>query len=230
MKILSLVLITLSALSLVHANELDTRRHITVVGSAKLLATPDIATWRINLRGESKSLAEASDSLDKAGTALVTALTEAGFTEDMVKLSAISSGRHYEGPYNKRIFKGFFTQRSATIELTDLSQRQKLETALLQDNRIEIVSFNTQSTKQEEFKQQVILDAAAAAKVKASQLAETLGAEIGSVLSISQGSNNQFGGQAIQSNRISISEQGLGSAEVQKLTYSASVTVKFELK
>ena len=225
-KILStLILLT----SIVGAQDLDIRRHIEVDATAKLLADADFATWEIKIRGEADSLAEASKRLDESSVRLKTSLSDAGFTGEIIRLSAISSGRHYEGDRDDRIFKGFFAERKAVVELRDLSKRQSVERVLLKDDRIEVSEINAQSSKHDDLRKLALIDAAKIAKTKASELANALGAEIGAVLSIRQG-KAQYSWGYNMSNTIGAADDGAGSTELEKLSYSSTVTVKFELK
>ena len=89
-KLLALIFIVPA----LEAAEIDVRRHIEVDGTAVVLVAPDFATWRIVIRGESDSLAEASSRLEESSQALSSSLTSAGFPEELIKLSGISSGRY----------------------------------------------------------------------------------------------------------------------------------------
>ncbi len=162
-------------------------------------------------------------------TVLKASLAEAGFVGETIRLSAISSGRYFEGSRDQQIFKGFFAERSAILELRDLSKRQALEEVLLRDDRIEISNINAQSSQHDDLRKQVLLKAAAVAKEKAADLAGALDAEIGPVLAVRQG-NVQYGFGFLTSNSIGTADNGVAAAELEKLSYQATVTVKFELK
>ena len=122
---------------------------------------------------------------------------------------------------------GFFAERNVIIELRDLTKRQELEQILLKDDRIEIGEIAAQSSKHEENRKSALMSAATIAKEKASILAETLGAKIGVVLAIQQG-NTGYG--TITSNRIEMPIFGAKSTQLEVLSYSSTITVKFELK
>jgi len=209
------------------AEELDVRRHIEVDGTTEIHVAPDFATWRIVIRGEAKSLAEASSRLEESSKTLGTSLTSAGFPEDIIKLSGISSGRYYDQVKDQSVFMGFFAERNVIIELRDLTKRQELERILLQDDRVKIGDVTAQSSKHEENRKKALMSAASIAKDKAAALANALGSEIGVTLSIKQG-NTGYG--VITSNRIEMAISGADSTQLEALSYSSTVTVKFELK
>ncbi|MAS91892.1 MAG: hypothetical protein CMO55_01750 [Verrucomicrobiales bacterium] len=211
------------------AQSIDTRRYIEVDGTAKLLAEPDLGRWSIQIRGEAATLAEASASLESSGQSLIDALDGEGFDPSILRLSAISSGRIYESTREGRVMKGYYAERSAVLELKDLLKRQSLESLLLHDDQVEIRNVSTESTEHEELRRQVLLNAAAAAKSKAKALAETLDAKLGPVLSIEQG-NAEFRFQTSNMVNIAASAPGIEEAELEKLTYQATVKVKFELQ
>ena len=208
--------------------DVDTRRHVEVDATAEILVEPDYATWSIKIRGEAESVAEASQRLEESTAALKASLVDSGFEGEIIRFSAISSGRHFVGDRDERIFKGYFAERSAVIELRDLGKRQELETILLGDDRIEIDDVSAQSSKHDEYRRRVVLAAAVVAKDKAADLAAALDSELGQVLSIRQG-NVQFGFGFVTRNTIR-ADEGVASAELKKLSYHATVSVKFELK
>lgn len=222
-RILSLILVVPA----LQAAEIDVRHHIEVDGTATILVAPDFATWRIVIRGEADSLADASSRLEESSKALSASLISADFPEEMIKISGISSGRNYERVKDQRVFMGYFAERNVIIELRDLTKRQELERILLLDDRVEIVDISAQSSEHEENRKKALISAASIAKEKAMALAGTLGSEVGVALSIRQGNS---GYATVTSNRIEMPVFGGGSTQLEALSYSATVTVKFDLK
>jgi uncharacterized protein len=127
-----------------------------------------------------------------------------------------------------RVLKGFIAERTAVIELRNLEKRQKLEALLLGDDRIEINQVSAKSSKHDEYRKKALIDAAKVAKVKAAGLAEVLGSELGQILVIRE-DKSQFGFNPSFANNI-INDDDEASSELEKLSYRATVTVKFELK
>ncbi len=213
------------------AETIDTRRHIEVDATAKILVGVDRAVWDIKIRGEAGSLVEASRLLESSVTALRQRLKDdAGLPPDVLRLSGITSGKAYENDEATKVFKGFYAERAAGVELADLEQRQALETALLADDRIEIVKVNLRSSRHEESRREALLAAVSAAKSKASFLAREAGAELGPVLAIKETSAGSGWG-FITSNMISeFRGEEAPSAEFEKLQYSATITMKFGLQ
>lgn len=229
MKSLTL-LASLVLTPLVGAQQIDTRRHIEVDATSKIAADVDRASWQIKIRGESASLAEASKILDGATAALRERLKTAGFEDGSLRLSGIASGKSYETTRDTRVFKGYYAERASVVEIPDLTRRQALEGALLADDHIEIVKVELRSSKHEELRKQALLAAVAAAKEKAAALAKEAGAETGLLLAMREGANNN-GWVTLTENRIVEPFFGQdNTAEFEKLEYTATVTVKFELK
>jgi uncharacterized protein YggE len=229
MKLYIPILILLMA-AISGAQEIDMRRHIQVDGTAKIAADVDRASWQIKIRGEAPTLAEASTKLDASTNSLRDRLKQAGFDDAAFRLSGIASGRFYQTIKNTRTLKGYYAERASIIEISDLSKRQALETMLLDDDQIEIVEVELRSSKHEQLRKKVLLSAVAAAKEKAMFLAKEAGADIGVLLAISEGANgNRW--VTITENRIDQPIFGKNNtAEFEKLDYTATVTVKFELK
>lgn len=229
MKLLPYLYVLLFA-TIAEAQQLDTRRHVEVDGTSKILADVDRASWQIKIRGEAATLEEASKILDRASQSLQGRLKEGGFDDGALRLSGIASGKHYETTRETKTFKGYYAERPSIIEIKDLSKRQVLETLLLADNNIEIVNISLRSSKHDELRKQALLTAVAAAKDKATFLAEEAGATVGILLAIREGTNNN-GWANITENRIAMPLFGQNnSSEFEKLEYSATVTVKYELK
>ncbi len=218
------------SISSVWSQALDVRRHIEVDATSRVSADVDRAGWQIRMRGEAAALAESSKKLDTSVESLKERLKTAGINPDSLRLSGIASGKFYETSRDAKTFKGFFTERAAVVELPDLSKRQILETVLLADDQIEIVKVDLRASKHEELRKQVLLSAVNAAKEKALFLAKEAESEIGAVLSIREGSTDS-GWATLTDNKIlqPIFARG-NTAEFEKLEYTATVTVKFELK
>lgn len=216
--------------SMAGAQQIDVRRHIEVDATANIAADVDRASWQIKIRGEAATLAEASKVLDSTTASLRDRLKQGGFDEGTLRLSGIASGKDYETTRETRVLKGYYAERAAIVEIADLSKRQALETALLADDHVEIVKVELRSSRHEELRKQVLLAAVAAAREKAAFLAKEAGAETGPLLSIREGAS-QHGWVPFNSNRIDQPIFGENkTAEFEKLEYTATVTVKFELK
>lgn len=210
--------------------QLDTRRHIEVDATSRIAADVDRASWQIKIRGEAATLEEASRTLDKTTNSLRDRLKQGGFAEGTLLLSGIASGKHYESTRESRVFKGYYAERAAIVEISDLTKRQILETVLLADDHIEIVKVELRSSKHEEIRKQALIAAVSAAKDKAGFLAKEAGAELGQLLAIREGTSNG-GWLTLTENRIVEPFFGQNNtAEFEKLEYTATVTVKFELK
>jgi uncharacterized protein YggE len=221
---------TLLYASSAQAQQIDTRRHIEVDAIAKIAADVDRASWQIKVRGEAASLAEASKMLDTATASLRERLAKNGFKENALRLSGIASGKDYDSTREARVFKGFYAERAAIVEIADLSRRQALETALLEDDHVEIVRVELRTSKHEELRKQALLAAVSAAKEKADALAKEAGVQIGALLALREGASTS-GWLDVNENRIAQPTFGQNNAaEFEKLEYSATVTVKFELK
>lgn len=227
---LSLALGTLLYASSARAQQFDTQRHIEVDAVAKIAADVDRASWQIKVRGEAASLAEASKGLDASTAALRDRLAKNGFKENTLRLSGIASGKNYDTAREGRVFKGFYAERAAIVEITDLSRRQALETALLEDDHIEIVKVELRTSQHEALRKQALLAAVSAAKEKAEALANEAGVQIGELLALREGRSTS-GWLDVNENRIAQPIFGQNNAaEFEKLEYSATVTVKYALK
>lgn len=232
MKILNRCLLFMILSLSTYASGLDERRHIEVSGTGKITVAPDIVVWRLEMQGLSSSIDDASAELEETVIALKKAMTEAGFGKDVMKLNAVSSGRSYDGHGQKRVFKGFYAKKTATVELKELAKRGAMEKVLLKDDRVRLISTVSKSSKEDEWRRKALLLAVKDGKQKASEMAESLGASIGVVLSISEAGyasgarlNDPFGEGSMASRGGS--DSSLPSDDID---FRASVLVKFGLK
>lgn len=229
MKTLNCLFLLLVLSLSVYAGDVDERRHIEVSGTAKIMVDPDVVVWRIEMQGVAGSIDAASAELEETVIGLKKAMGEAGFEKEIIKLNAVSSGRIYEGHGQKRVFKGFYAKKSATIELKKLADRGSLEKALLKDDRVRLLSTVAKSSKEDELKRKALLLAVKDSKEKAMQMADALGSRIGVALSITeQGGHQSYRNESVKMMRSS--DQGSSSLPSESITYYANVLVKFDLQ
>ncbi|TAG09378.1 MAG: DUF541 domain-containing protein [Verrucomicrobia bacterium] len=212
------------------AQEIDLRRHIEVDAVGKASAPADRATWQIQIRGEAPTLADASKALDQSASSLIERIKAAGIDQSSFQLSSISSGKVFDHDSQTRIFKGYFALRSGIIELTDLSKRQKIEELLLADNALEILTVELGSIKENELKMEASLAAVAAAKEKASLLAKKAECELGVLLALREQSGPAGWAKSSDAMMARSMESATSSAQFEKVEFTTTVSVKFEIK
>ena len=216
-------------------------RTIEVSGTATVKAEVDRVAWNLSIRGEGRTLAEATEEIEQATSRLEEAISGLGSDHIQLRFSRISSGREYEtvekvnvdGTLKKeRVLKGFFIQRNAIVRSESLEVCPDIESILLGDDRVQIGQLNLTSSLYEELKKRAVTSAAEAAKEKAEMMVAVLpGLNLGPVLMMREGSSRNTGAITLTENRIEmpVFDQG-ASTGFDQVSVTTSVLIKIELQ
>lgn len=216
--------------SLVSLSRAEEPRFVEVSGTSKLLADIDSVTWRFKIRAVADTLAESATSLNEANAALQERLTTIGFPEgEGLKLSSLRSGRNYVEENRQRVHRGYFAEREMKFLAPNLEKRMEIEHALLTDDRIEISRVDLATSDHERLKREALKVAMQAAKEKADLIVGELGGQLGPLLWAREGSHIASP-MLLTENRIEMPIfASRDNSEFDKISYGASVTVKFEV-
>lgn len=205
-------------------------RFIQVTGTATVKGDVDNIAWNIRIRGEGESLDAAGTALGQSTDGLLDRLKALELPGDSVKFSRMQSGRIEDRVDGRRELRGYFVERSAVIQLESLEPSHEVESALLVDDGIEIDRLELESSHYEGLKQQVVINAVAAAKVKANLMAGELGVVLGQVMEIREGAALSPMSFETRNTMASPAFARGGSADFEKVELSATVTVKFAIQ
>jgi len=204
-------------------------RFIEISGTATVKADVDRIAWHLRIRGEGESLDAAADALALATEGLADRLKALELPGESVKFSRMQSGRIENNVNGRREISGYFVERGAVIQLESLEPSHAVESVLLVDDGIEIDRLSLESSHYEGLKQQVVVDAVAAAKVKANLMVGELGVVLGQVMEIREGTFAPTSFVTRNTMAMPAFAQG-GSADFEKVELSATVTVKFAMQ
>ncbi len=203
-------------------------RFIEVSGTATVKADVDRISWQILIRGEGESLDAAGTALSQATEGLVDRLEALELPGESVKFSRLQSGRIEDRIDGRTELRGYFVERSAVIQLESLEPSHEVESALLVDNGIEIRNLKLESSHYEGLKQQVVVDAVAAAKQKAELMVGELEVVLGQVMEIREGTASPVSPFV---NTISSPAFAQGeNVDFEKVELTANVSVKFAIQ
>lgn len=207
-------------------------RSVTVTGIGTAQAAPDTAFVIVGVQTEaeeaSAALTENNDLMDQ----LITALTKSGIAREDIQTQFFQLYPQYQGPTTPEgqpELSGYVAVNTVQVRAENLSDLgDLLDTAVeAGGNRIENVRFEI--SNQDALLEQAREEAFNNAREKAEQLAELAGAELGSIVSISESGVSQpfplgLGGGAVAA------EQAAVPIEPGSQTVSASLQVTWRLE
>ena len=164
------------------------QNQINVNGQATIKAMPDLATvyFDVQAKGDTSAVATkgASDIVEKLTNNLLTQ----GFTKEQIVTQSFSVNPEYDWSDGKQIPKGYKAYHSIKIEMPS-SQASKLgsviDAGVGAGAGISYINFELSPSKQNEYKQQAMAQAAQDAKAKAQGIVDGLGKKLGKLVSIS---------------------------------------------
>lgn len=182
-----------------------TPRHVSVSGTAIGRVEPDQVVWRINVRRTNKELAKAQSECDATVKKLLGLREDLRLKPEDVQTGYLSIQKIFDrdSAGNQTSFRHFQVDRQLTIRQKDTSRFDAVLAQLIAAEDVE-VSYSLESSQYLEIRTKTRLDAVKAARKKANEMSELLGAKLGRVLRIAE-PNDQLGMPLGISNSISFS-------------------------
>lgn len=181
------------------------------------------------------TLVEAKKEVDAAVAKLRQRLSVLPADMLTIQSPSLDQGRDYDYENNKKIFVGYFVERSLSIELKDYTLLDRLETILAESQDFSLSSRSFTNKDQVQLRHDARKSALEAALRKARSMAAVLEMNIGMPLEISEGSWHAAGPSSVVGLNIPFTQGGFTEAAATKakgntITISAEVNVVFELK
>ena len=233
MKIFISTLIVLVSF-LVSAQTVNTEtRFIEVSGNAEMEITPDEIIYQIDIEEywaeEFEEGTEYKDyktkiPLEQIEDALIKNLRQVGINKNEITVRNI-------GNYWRPQGKEFLFSKQFEVKITDLSKINKLVNIVDSRGVKRMNILKLEHSDMEKFKKQVKIDALKAAREKAKYLVESIGNELGEVLSITE-VENVFSRPPVYSNVRTMAADVMTESvnQVQNITLSYQVQAKFRIK
>jgi uncharacterized protein len=235
MKFLNLLLLFTFSLSACANSSLPNNRHISVTGTAKLQAKPDIAILHLYVESTQVKSLDAKREVDGRINRLLDGLAKFAIDQENVSASSISTQPNYTYKQNsQRELTGYTASRNVKLTLAKLKHLNALMDFALEMKINQIRNIELKSSKEIELKNQVNGLAVKNAKSKGQSLAEAFGADLGKIYSINSTSDNnqpRFGENKMMDHialKASPSEPGRYLQE--NIVFSASISVVFDLE
>ena len=163
-------------------------RIIRVSGEATVRAAPDKATVRFGIVSEAETAEAARSQNAAAAKDAMNAVRDLGIAEEKMRMESLrlQPRREYNPQTERHEEKGYEAHRQVVVELADLDQLPRLVTRVVQRgaNRLEGIDYGL--SDRTPLRNDALRQAAQNARDKADLLANTLGAELGSVQEINE--------------------------------------------
>lgn len=223
------------------AQAADEAPGVTTTGTATVYAVPDKAVFSVSISAVDPDVTKACAQSEADGAKLVKAIKEAGIAPEDIATDTISISVHYkEGTeYRNPVRDGYLASRRYTVTLRDLTQIEKLFSAMVNAGVNATPSVNLAVSNLRPSMDQARAMAIKAAKEKAVALAQDLDCTVGKARTITEGSQSssyfRYDNRASNSSNEYIGSAQLtpdtpDSAPIGRIPVQASVTVTFELK
>ncbi len=205
------------------------QQEMNVKGSARAAVRSDLGVWSISISGFGSDLKTAYGVLEFGIDRVQAFLTEQGFAESEINLSAIDTSTHMqrdkEGRETAQIL-GYTLRRSFTITSKDVERIAHAAgevTRLLQENVIVVSSVPQYTyTKVADMKLTILGEASKDALARATQIAANSGCRVGEVRRASMGVI-----QITRPNSTAVSDYGLYDTSTIDKEISVVVSVTF---
>jgi uncharacterized protein len=162
------------------------RRSISTQGEATVYVVPDQVEISVAVETFSNKLDEAKSANDKSAESAVAAIKAVGVEPKQISTSDVTVTIDYEPNRMHHEIAGSTVRRAYVIKVTDVSLVSKVVDAALSNGANEISGVTFSSTQMRKYRDQARKMAAKAAREKASDLADELGAAIGPVRTINE--------------------------------------------
>lgn len=219
-------------------NSLPDNRHISIVGTAQLKATPDIAVIKLKVESVKKKSIDAKKDVDDRVNSFLDGLAQFDIDEENVSASSITTRPNYSYSHNnKQELEGYTANRNIKVTLNDIKRLNAFMDFALSVKINEIRSIELKSSEADALKDEVNALAVKNAKEKGESLANAFDAKLGKIYSINSTSNQshyRYGENAdieridVTASRMNKSSRA-GQYLQENIVFSASISVVFDL-
>ena len=202
---------------------------LTVVGTATVAQSPDVARISLGVSTQDETAAAALSQNSTAMQAVLDRLKAAGLAEADIQTSGLTVGPTWVYPQDGAAPKvtGYSANNSVTARVSDLDNLGKVLDAVVKDgaNQLNGISFDLQNPKpvMDEARKAAIADA----RAKAALMAEAAGVKLGKVLHIQEGGN--FAPRPEMRMAMPASDAGVPVAQGE-VSLEATVTIIYEIE
>lgn len=160
--------------------------HVSVYGTASTDVVPDIMHWRINVRTNGKTVEDVATLHDSNVADVLRFLQKEEIEKRKTQTSQLQLSEDLEYSGGKRIKKGYYASTAISFESNTMEDYRSLWIGLSRLKTVSINGVSFDTSKRIEIQEKTRFEAIKAARIKASNLADALGAKIAEPLMIEE--------------------------------------------
>jgi len=209
---------------------------VTAIGESKISVVPDLTAVYFFAETKEDSASLAKDKNNVIFNKVIDSLASSGIDKDSIKTEQFSVNENWEWDGEKSVKKGFIAQHFAKVNLENID-KIGLVIDIVIDNGARINSINFELSKEIEnsYKAEALKLASEDAKIKAEAIAEGLGKNLGSLVSVQSSDFYYQPWPIFARESVGIAEKAVLESAVADITPSdkeitASVSVEYKLK
>lgn len=226
-----------SVLSSAHAEDDDDRRAVTVTGTSVIRVAPDIIVWRISTTDTDPNLLQAKQRSDEKAKKILALREALEIAPEDIQSGNLRIEKIYQRDRqgNRLDFRHFEITRSFTIRQRNLERFDEFLTRLVGGGDLE-ADFSFESSKFHELRIETRRKAVLAARDKARDMTDTLGAVLGPVLKIDEYQPSYFQPSPMSNSAFGMSsppaevDNDSGTLAPGAIEIRVSVVIRFEVK
>jgi len=214
---------------------------ITVRGSAKAAAMPDVATFTFTVREEAKDVKDAQQKMAEKSNAAIAALRKKEVLEKNIKTQNYSTNPKYNYavcktaycPPQNPVLAGYEATQTISVKITEIAKAGEILNDISAIGVGEISGLTFALDEPEKLKAQVRAEAIDKAKKDAKILAKSLGVRLGNVVRFNE---DNAGIYPMESRLMMVAKSSMdGLSEIPQIQsgeqqISANVTITYEIK
>lgn len=208
-------------------------RSITVVGTGSASVQPDRATVRMSIVAREATLDSAQKRVADVATRVLKMTDRMDIARDKVDTTGVSVRPDYRWnrEQEEQELRGYIAERQIAVEIVDLDDLGAVIEGAVSAGVNQVSPPQPGSSNRKETYRRALRAAGKDAKANAAELAETLGAKLGPVITINAGTNaiRPPGPQPVAARMMAAESDAAETYNSADLKFDAVVTVVFEL-
>lgn len=208
-------------------------RYVLVTGTATTRVEADTVVWHVQIRRTNKDLAKAQAESDEGVKQVLALKTELNLKPEDLQTGHMSINKVFDRDQygNQTAFRHFEVNRSITVRQRDISRFDAVLAKLISTSDID-VNYSLESSELQATRTKTRLEAVSAAKKKATEMTELLGARIFRVLRIVEPPEHQvpFLATNMAMARGAAESSSEGTFAAGTIEVKVSIEVAFEIE
>lgn len=170
----------------------EVSRTITISGSGKVVAVPDIASISLGYSVEKRTVAEAQEDMTKKMNALIDGVKKLGIEAKDIQTTNYSVYPQYDWSTNRQVLRGYQASQNVTVKIRKFDSIPAVLDLIgaLQLNQVGGLAFSIDDI--EKVRTEAREKALADAKSKAGALAKIMDVDLGKVVSFSESTGGYY--------------------------------------